>query len=72
MTNEKKIEMLAEILDVEPEELTPETEIASLEWDSLAVLGFIAMMDSEFDKTISGGEVRAFKTIQDALDVMEA
>ena len=72
MTREKKIEMLAEMLDMEPEELTPETEIASLEWDSLAVLSFIALMDSEFDKTISGSEVRAFQTIQDARDVMEA
>ena len=72
MTTEQKIEMLADILDLEPSELTPETEFANLEWDSIAVLSFVAMMDSDFNKTISGQEVRAFRTVQDALDVMEA
>ena len=72
MTIEEKIEMLADVLDVDADSLTPETEMSSLEWDSLAVLSFIAMMDSEFSKAITGKEVRAFKTVQDALDVMEA
>ena len=73
MTLEKKMELIAEILDVEVEEITPETEFASLEdWDSVAALSFIAMMDEEFGKEVKGAEIKKFITIQDALDIMEA
>ena len=71
MSMEKKLELIAEILDVEAEELTPETKLAELEnWDSVAALSFIAMMDEEFGKEIKGAEIKKFVTIQDALDVM--
>ena len=73
MTLEKKMELIAEILDVEVEEITPETEFASLEdWDSVAALSFIAMMDEEFGKEVKGAEIKKFITIQDALDIMES
>lgn len=72
MSNEKKIEMLAEILDLEVEELSPETKLSSLdEWDSIAILSFIAMMDEEFGKAIKGAEIKKFNIIQDAMDIME-
>ena len=71
MSMEKKLELIAEILDAEAEELTPETKLAELEnWDSVAALSFIAMMDEEFGKEIKGAEIKKFVTIQDALDVM--
>ena len=73
MTKEQKMELIAEIVDMEPSDLTPETTFASLEdWDSVAVLSFIAMMDEEFGKEIKGAEIKKFVTIQDALDIMEA
>ena len=71
MLLEKKLELISEILDTDVEELNPETEISSLEWDSIATLSFIAMMDEEFGKEIKGTQIRNFKTIQDALDLME-
>lgn len=72
MSNEKKMEMLAEILDLEVEELTPETKLSTLaEWDSIAILSFIAMIDEEFGKGIKGAEIKQFETIQDAMNVME-
>lgn len=40
------------------------------EWDSIAMLSFIAMMDSDFGKTVDGEEVRKFVTVQDALERM--
>lgn len=71
MSNEKKIEMLADILDLETEELSPETKLSSLaEWDSIAILSFIAMMDEEFGKAIKGADIKQFETIQDAMNVM--
>lgn len=72
MTNEKKIELLADILDVEAEELTPETRLVDMEeWDSIAALSFIAMMDEEFSKEFKGADVKKIVTVQDALNVME-
>lgn len=73
MTNEKKIELLAEIMDVEPEKLTPETELESLEeWDSIALISFIAMMDDEFEKIVKGSEIKEKKTVAELMAMMEA
>lgn len=72
MSNEKKMELLAEILDVDVEELNVDTVLKDLdEWDSVAALSFIAMMDEEFGKEIKGSEIKQFVTVQDALNVME-
>ena len=72
MTDEKKLELLAEILDCDVEELSPEMELGSFEWDSVAVLSFIAMMDEEFGKAVKGAEIKKLVTVQDALDIMES
>lgn len=72
MSTEKKMELLAEILDVDAGDLSPETRLADLEeWDSIAALSFIAMMDEEFGKEFKGTDVRKLVTVQNALNVME-
>lgn len=72
MNTEKKMELLADILDVEVEDIQPELELSQMdEWDSIAVLSFIAMMDEEFGKEMKGSEIKKFVTVQDALDAMK-
>ena len=71
MTIEKKLELLADILDVDVEELSLEKELAEFDWDSVAILSFIAMMDEEFNKEMKGAEIKKFVTVQDALNAME-
>jgi acyl carrier protein len=72
MTEEKKMELLEEMLEVDEGTLKPETPLADLEeWDSIALISFIALVDDEFDKTMKGAEVRAFVTIADALAAMK-
>ena len=71
MANEKKLELIADILDVDVDELSPEKELAEFDWDSVAILSFIAMMDEEFGKEMKGAEIKKFVTVQDAMDVME-
>ena len=72
MEKSKKIELLAEILDVEPEEIKEDMDLTEVgDWDSLAILSFIAMMDEEFGKEISGTTVKSFVKVSDALAVME-
>lgn len=71
MTQEEKIETLAEIFDCDAGELNPDVQLDTLEWDSMAMLSVIAMVKSKFDKKLPGSEIRAFKSIQDILNIME-
>ena len=72
MTQEKKLALLEDMMELEPGSLTPETELEELEeWDSIALLSFIALMDEEFGKTVTGGSLREMKTVSDLLAVME-
>lgn len=73
MTNEKKLEMLEEMLDLDAGTLKPETMLSDLEeWDSIAVISFIALMDDEFDKLVRGKDIKEKETIGDIMDLMEA
>ncbi len=71
MTDEKKIELLAELMDVDSETLTPDTVLKGMpEWDSIALISFIAMMDEEFNKVVKGAEVKEQKTVADLMAMM--
>lgn len=39
-------------------------------WDSLAVLSVLAMIDSEYEKVISGEELLKCNTVQDVYDLV--
>ncbi|MDO5154429.1 MAG: acyl carrier protein [Eubacteriales bacterium] len=71
MTEQEKLEKIAEILDLEVEEVDIEADLESLEeWDSVAILSFIAMMDEEFEKEVKGSEIRQMKTVKDLFGLM--
>lgn len=71
MTNEEKIAMLEDILELENGTLSAETELASVdEYDSMAKLSLIVLMDDEFNKKLTGEKISEFKTVQDVLDFM--
>ena len=71
MTQEEKISMLEEMLELENGTLSPEMELSSIEeYDSMAKLSLIVLMDDEFDKKLTGEQIRDFKTVQDILDFM--
>jgi acyl carrier protein len=71
MTDNEKLEILADVLDMDVSEINPTMKLSSLEsWDSVAALAFIAMMDEKFHKTMKGAELKSFVKVQDALDAM--
>ena len=41
------------------------------EYDSMAKLSLIVMMDEEFGKKLTGEIIREFKTVKDILDFMD-
>ena len=72
MTNEEKIAILEEIMEVEEGTLTTETLLSNIEeWDSVSFLSFMAMMDEKFGKVVTGSEIKAKETIADLMALME-
>lgn len=67
MTLDEFIEAFAdEFDDTEASEFKADTDFKNLdEWSSLTALSIIAMIDDQLDKTITGADIRASKTIED-------
>ena len=73
MTNEKKIELLEDMLDLESGTLKPDTALKDLEeWDSIALISFIALVDDEFDRVVKGTVIKQQKKVSDIIALMEA
>lgn len=71
MENEKKLAMLEDMLELDKGLLKPEMELSSIpEYDSMAKLSLIVMMDEECGKKLTGEQIREIKTVQDILDFM--
>ena len=72
MDTNEKMALIAELLELEVSDFTPETELEELEeWDSLAAISCVVMMDEHFGVTANPNDIRNFKTIQDILDSMK-
>lgn len=73
MTNEEFISKFAEALEIEDVlNLAAETEFRTLaEWDSLAYLNVIAMLDEEYDIQIENAEFKKLRTIADIIAYIE-
>lgn len=72
MDLKEKLALIEETIDTRENVLTPETALNDLdEWDSIAALSLIIMLDKHFEKEISGQEIKALKTIADILAYME-
>lgn len=71
MDKKQKITLLAELFEVEENEVTPEKQLSDLKWDSLAMLGLIALLKSECNKTVKPTDLRALQTVQDVFDLMD-
>lgn len=70
MTEEIFLEKMIEILDVEGE-LTMDTQLDDIEeWDSLSVIGYVAMANASCNKTIAPADVRKADTIRDLFDML--
>ena len=64
--------VIEEVLDVAEDSLTPETLLAEVdEWDSIAALSLIVMLDEKFEKTVSGAQIKALASVNDILDYMD-
>lgn len=72
MSEREKLELLEELLELEEGDLSPEMELSEIEeYDSMAKLGLIVLMDEEFGVKLEGKTIRDFETVGDILKLME-
>lgn len=72
MDIKEKLKKIEDVLDVESGSVSPDTILEDLEeWDSLAALSFVVMMQDDFNKKITGQVIRGFISVQDMIDIME-
>ena len=58
--------------DLDVSGLTPETKFRDLDgWNSLVALSVIAMIDEEYDVTVTGDDIRKSTTIEDLFNAVK-
>lgn len=72
MSEQERIELLEEIMDLDSGTLQVDSILADYEeWDSLTALTLISEMDERFGKKITGEQIKSFKTVADIVAIME-
>ena len=64
-------EGLAEIFEIDAADLKPDLHLEEKNWDSLAIVSTIALIDDLYDKTVSADALAACATVGD-LDALVA
>jgi len=69
MENQNILELLEEALEMDAGALSPDMKLEDLaEYDSMAKLSVIVLMDEEFGLKLTGEQIREFKNVQDIID----
>ena len=73
MKIEEFVEKFANEFDETPvESFAADTKYKDLEeWGSLTALSIISMIDEEYDKSITGADIRSCETIEDLYNLVE-
>lgn len=73
MTLDEFVTRFAEELDETPvEQVTATSEYKKIgEWSSLVALSIISMVDDEYDKSITGADLRNCTTIEELYNLVE-
>jgi acyl carrier protein len=68
MDRQAFIAAVAEILEIDPAPLKGPEVVAEIgNWDSLAIISFVAMVDSDLDQIIDGEKLKEAKTLNDLI-----
>lgn len=71
MSEQEKIAMLEDLLECEEGTLTADVNLDDVdEYDSMAKLSLIVMLQDEFDVDLDSETVKGFKTVGDILEKM--
>ena len=71
MTQREAVEWIAELFEVSPQELAPDTPRDDIPtWDSLGTLTLMASLDGDLGIVLSDEEVQTIRSVGDVLEVM--
>lgn len=70
--NDKFIKELADILEIQDQEISETTFLRTGNWDSLAMLATISLIDEIYNVTVPGNQLRDCNTIGDVLRLVQA
>lgn len=72
MSKEEKLELIADILELEVSDITEDMKLEEIEeWDSLSKLSLMALVKKHFGKKMTQEEIREFTLVSDIVDYME-
>ena len=63
---------LAELLSTKRQKLMPEFALTDENWDSMAVISCIALIDEHFDVTVPGNSLLACQSLHDLIATIDA
>lgn len=63
---------LAEIIEIDAEQVTPELQLAEFAWDSLAVVSTIALIDDVFNIMVDGQALNKCDTVADIVALINS
>ena len=69
---ESFLSALSEALELDPSSLTPISDFSHLQWDSLAVISAIALIDEHFGVMVSGQAISECEGIPDLLNLINS
>jgi len=73
MTNDELTELFAEALEVDASSIQPEKAIAEFEeWNSLAWLTIMSLLDERYGIQLTGPEIQSFVTVNDVIEKVTA
>lgn len=71
MTKQEFLAQFEELLEVDAGSIKADDELSNLDcWDSLAVMTFIAMVDEQFDITLSPANIEKAITVKDLMALL--
>ena len=72
MTEREKLALLEDMLELDEGDLTADTALDDVdEYDSMAKLSLIVLMEDEFGVKLTGDVIKGFETVGDILNLME-
>ncbi len=72
MEFEKLKSIIADVLDIDPDELTPETTFEELDADSIDLYQITSAIEEQFDIEIPDEAAESIRTVGDAMDKIKA
>ena len=71
MTEREKLALLEDMLELDEGSLTTDTVLDDVdEYDSMAKLSLIVLMEDEFDVKLTGDMIKNFETVGDIIELM--